>query len=302
MQPRLEGYATAVLTDVEQSVRATVAAELETLHEAIDGLAELKAALTDTSLAGPVRAAVLRDILAGKVGDATIRLAAFAAQTATGQDTPAAIGELAHYALVRSRQDEYVAPTLSLQAARRRVGGFADGVLETLPIAEFDSIEDDLFRWARTIEANRDLRRVLVDRDASLASRSDLTRRLLEGKVGGPSLRLALYASEGGRARDIVGTLDFLVDTVARARDWRVARVWAARPLDDASRASLGASLQGVTGHEVEMRIVADPDLMGGVLVQIGDLRLDATTRGRLDALRDNLAAQTRDLRLSTTN
>lgn len=301
MQPRLEGYATAVLTDLDLSARARVSGELEALHETIDGRSDLKAALTDTSLTGLVRAAVLRDILAGKVGDPSIRLAAFAAQTASGQDTPTAIGEVAHYALVRSREGEYVTPPLPLQQARRRVAGFADGVLDDLPVTEFDAIEDDLFRWARTIEANPDLRRVLVDRDTTVAARSDLTRRLLEGKVTAPSLQLALYAIEGGRARDIVGTLDYLVDNVARARDWRVARVWAAWPIDDAASDALRASLRTVTGHEVELRVVAEPDLMGGILVEIGDLRLDATTRGRLDALRESLATHSRDLNLTPT-
>jgi len=81
------------------------------------------------------------------------------------------------------------------------------------------------------------------------------------------------------------------VDYVAQARNWRVARVFSARPLDDASQQSLIESLRTITGHSVDLQIVEDPTLLGGVLVQVGDLRLDATTKGRLGALRDALVA-----------
>jgi len=47
------------------------------------------------------------------------------------------------------------------------------------------------------------------------------------------------------------------------------------------------ASLTTLTGKNVELQIADSPELLGGVLVEIGDLRLDATTRARLLALRD---------------
>ena len=47
----------------------------------------------------------------------------------------------------------------------------------------------------------------------------------------------------------------------------------------------------GQTGKSVELQIAEDPALLGGVLVEVGDLRLDATTRGRLGALHDAVAS-----------
>jgi len=84
-----------------------------------------------------------------------------------------------------------------------------------------------------------------------------------------------------------VGTLDYLVDYVARARDWRVARVFSARELTEENQSQLVSSLATLTGKSVELQIAQQPDLLGGVLVEVGDLRLDATTKGRLGALHD---------------
>ena len=291
MQPTLEGYSAAVLSSVADDERATAAADLERVNIAIQSRSDLRAAMTDTAIAGPVRAAVLRDLLTSQVSGVAVRLAAYAARVAPAPDVPTTLDDLAHYALARTRDERQAPPPLSLLEARKRVGGFADAILEDLPADDFGTIEDDLFRWARTIEANPELRRLLVDRDATVESRSDVVRGLLEGKVNEPTLRLALYAIEGGRARDVVGTLDYLVDFTARARNWRVARVRSARELDSDSRAALISSLQTITGRTVDLQVTLDPTLLGGVLVEVGDLRLDASTKGRLGVLHETLAS-----------
>jgi F-type H+-transporting ATPase subunit delta len=70
-----------------------------------------------------------------------------------------------------------------------------------------------------------------------------------------------------------------------------VARVYTARALDGQSRSELVSSLTTLTGQDVELQVAVEPDLLGGVLVEVGDLRLDATTRGRLGALHDAVAS-----------
>lgn len=289
MQPKLEGYAAAVIDTLDDSTRLRVVNQLESIDATVATHSDLHAALTDTAISAAARSAVLRDLLSGKVDEDVVRLAAYAAKVSAGQEVPAALSDLTHYAVTRSRPEDHAPAILSLLSSRKRVAGFADAVLESVSTDDFGGVEDDLFRWARTIEANPELRRVLVDRDAPLASRLEVTTALIGTKVSSTALRLAQYVIRGGRPRDVVGTLDYLVDYVAQARNWRVARVFSARPLDDASQQSLIESLRTITGHSVDLQIVEDPTLLGGVLVQVGDLRLDATTKGRLGALRDAL-------------
>jgi F-type H+-transporting ATPase subunit delta len=290
VQPKLEGYSAAVLTQLADGERQSVADELESVNVTVQARSDLRAALTDTAIAASARSAVLKDLLANQVGEVAVRLAAYAAKVAPAQEVPGTLDELAHYALVRSRTELHVPTLLSLLEARKRVGGFADAVLEDLSVDEFGNIEDDLFRWARTIESNPELRTLLVDRDASVESRLAITRQLLESKVSASSLRLALYVIEGGRSRDVVGTLDYLVDYTAQVRHWRIARVWSARTIDDDSQAALVASLNTITGFPVELQIELEPSLLGGVVVQVGDLRLDASTKGHLGALHETFA------------
>ena len=281
MLPKLEGYAAARLGSLDAAALATVTGELASLEQTVLGRADLRAVLTDTSIASASRGLIAHDVLSGKVHDVTLQIAVYAASHAPAQEVPHALGELA----IAAR--ELVQDGLGLLASRQRVAGYADAQLDDVDAQNFDEIEDELFRWARTVEGNLELRRLLLDRDADLASRLGTVQALLGDKVDVVTLALAKFVIEGGRARDVVGTLDYLVDYVAKARDWRVARVHTARPLDEQSRADLVTSLTALTGKNVELQVADSPELLGGILVEIGDLRLDATTRARLGALRD---------------
>jgi F-type H+-transporting ATPase subunit delta len=185
-------------------------------------------------------------------------------------------------------QDEE--PGLSLLQSRQRVGGYATAVHEDMSTNELESLEDDLFRFARIVESTPALRSALSDRDLDVAARQGLVTALLEGKISSASLALARYAVTGGRARDIVGTLDYLVELTAKARGWRIARVRAAAPIDDAQRTELTDSLGTLAGAPVELQIEVDESLLSGALIRIGDLQVDATARGRIDALREHFA------------
>ncbi|MDH2903427.1 MAG: F0F1 ATP synthase subunit delta [Actinomycetota bacterium] len=291
MLPKLEGYAAALLGALDDATLTRVVSELSSLERAVLAQPELRGMLSDTSLTGVVRGQVLAELLDTKVHPETRRVAVYAAVAAPAQEVASAIGELAQSALVLEETGALHPRSLGLLAARRRVAGYADALLEGVATEDFARIEEELFRWARTVEENLELRRVLLDRDAALASRRGVVQQLLADKVAPVTLRLAYYVIEGGRPRDVVGTLDFLVEYVAQARNWRVARVYTARALDDASQADLVRSLVALTGTNVELQIAEEADLLGGVVVEVGDVRLDASTRGRLAALHDSVSA-----------
>ena len=289
MHPTIEGCAASMLQDIDTATQSRVADELASIDAATDTNAQLRAALSDTSVPGRIRAAVLWDVLQGKVGDVTLNLATYAVRQSPAQDTNYSLHDLAVFAQKFRRDGVAPAEPLGLTQARQRVAGFVDARLVSLTPADMEQIEDDLFRWARTIESNLDLRRLLMDRDVEVAARQSVTSSLLSGKVHASALAIALYVVEGGRSRDIVGTLDAMVQHVALARQWRVAIVHAARPLSDAEQSELARSLTAMAGGNVDLQVKIDEELLAGVVVYIGDLCLDATARGRLQNLRDSL-------------
>ncbi len=156
-------------------------------------------------------------------------------------------------------------------------------------MADLEELEDELFRFARIVDATPELRRALVNRDLDVESRQALADQLLNGKVTPAALALIRYVVAVGRARDLVGTLDFLVELTAKARGWRIARVRAAEPVEPAQAQRLSDSMAALAGAPVELQVVIDPTLLSGAVIQIGDLQVDASARGKIDALREHL-------------
>lgn len=60
-------------------------------------------------------------------------------------------------------------------------------------------------------------------------------------------------------------------------------------PVPESVQADLKARLSARTGKRVELVIVQDPSLIGGMVVKIGDVILDGSLRTKLQALREDL-------------
>jgi F-type H+-transporting ATPase subunit delta len=97
-------------------------------------------------------------------------------------------------------------------------------------------------------------------------------------------------AAEKGRAAELSGIVDEL-DALVAARD-RVLDVelTTATALDDEEFGRILERIETASGRKVQASRTVDPDLIGGLVLQAGSLRLDASVRGRLDRLRTDLA------------
>jgi F-type H+-transporting ATPase subunit delta len=292
VNPTLQGYTAAILESVTASGGdglRVLGQDLEAIEQLVLANGALDAALTDTTMRGPVRRAVMLDLLDGKVSAPARRLAAFATGAVRAPEVPAALGWVATRTRHAADGIAYDEPPLSLMQSRQRVGGYATAIHEDLANNELEDLEDGLFRFARIVQSTPELRAALVDRDLAPQARQGLVTQLLEGKVHPSTISLIRYVVVGGRARDIVGTLDWLVEQTAKARGWRIARVRAAAPIEEGQRTELSDSLTSLAGAPVELQVVIDEALVSGAVIQIGDLQVDASARGRIDALREHL-------------
>jgi F-type H+-transporting ATPase subunit delta len=291
VNPELAGYTAAVLEEAasDDGSLARVAGDLYSIEKLVLSNATLLSALTDTTVRGPVRRAVMLELLDGKVSGPARRLAAFACAAVSAPEVPTALGWVATRARHLAEGQDVAELPLSLTQSRQRVGGFATAVFEDLSPAGLESLEDDLFRFSRIVASTPALRAALVDRDLPVAARQGVATQLLEGKVQAGTVSLVRYVIAGGRSRDFVGTLGWLVEQTAKARGWRIARVRAAAPIEAGQQTTLSDSLSALAGAPVELQVIIDEALLSGAVIQIGDLQVDASARGRLDALREHL-------------
>ena len=82
-------------------------------------------------------------------------------------------------------------------------------------------------------------------------------------------------------------------DCYNRAHGILEVRAAAAVPLDDAARQRLAEKLAAVTGRQIDLTVTVEPELLGGIRLDMDGTRLDGTLRRRLDAIREGLDALT---------
>jgi F-type H+-transporting ATPase subunit delta len=67
-------------------------------------------------------------------------------------------------------------------------------------------------------------------------------------------------------------------------------RITSAVSLDDALVKSIGSRIEEQTGQRIELNANVDPDVIGGLVLRVGNMVLDASVRGRLERLRKEVA------------
>ncbi len=151
------------------------------------------------------------------------------------------------------------------------------------------AIEDDLFRFARALDASDDLRMALGDRTVPAERRIAIVEELMGGTAVAVSVGLVSMVVGAERAGELPAIVERFLELSAEQRQHEVAEVRAAVALDDQVRDRLAQALSHATGKQVEVKVVIDPNVLGGVVARIGDTVIDGSVRHRLDQLKERL-------------
>ena len=152
-----------------------------------------------------------------------------------------------------------------------------------------DLIRDQLGQFADALHDNRDLAIFFFSPYFSTQEKKDGLTRLLEG------------ADE-----TLVNFLELLIEKHRMPVIFRIRRVFdthweqahhvlpvqisTAIALDEGEARKLGDQIAESTGQEVELTTSVDPDILGGIVLRVGNSILDASIRNRLEQLRKQVA------------
>jgi F-type H+-transporting ATPase subunit delta len=264
----MQGASRTSLAQLRDSLagRAGVSALAEDLL-AISGLLgqqrSLRDALGDPGTEPAVRAGIVESVLTGKVQAGAIDLVkeAVALRWSSGRDLTEAVAVLgADAALVGAEQ-----------------------------AGRIDAVQDELFRFGRAVAANGELQLALGNPATPAQERVAVVRQLLAGRSESETQLLVEDAVRNPRGRRIDAAIDALVEQAAIRRQQLLAEVRSAIPLSEEQSTRLAAALTRVYGQPVQLQVVVDPSVLGGVSVTIGDEVIDGTTTHRLQQARRQL-------------
>ena len=153
----------------------------------------------------------------------------------------------------------------------------------------------------KTAQWQQDLRAIAV-----LASQKDGARLLRSPRLPAATKQTLLREALGGAQADAANLALFLVtqgrlESLARPLSLEYDRmldddqgivrsiVTTAVALDSAQQQDIAAQLSRVSGKNVQMEHRVDPDIIGGMVIRIGDRIIDGSVRSKLRGLRRNL-------------
>jgi F-type H+-transporting ATPase subunit delta len=241
-----------------------LADELFSVARLLDGQPSLRRALSDPGVKPGDRAGLARRLFGGKVSD-------------TAQDL---VESVARQRWARPLDLVEGMTTLAQEAA------FDAAVAR----GELDNVEDELFRFGRIVAGDPALSRILTDRAAPAAGKSELLDRLVGQRVTpatGLLLRNILTSPHVGNAEV---TVERLSEAASRRRGESVAHVTTAVSLSAAQERRLTELLGRLYGRSIGLQVTVDPGILGGLVIRVGDEVIDGSIAHRLDAAGRRLA------------
>lgn len=147
-------------------------------------------------------------------------------------------------------------------------------------------LASELFQVQQVISSDSELELAIGARRLSVDSRAKLLDKLFGDRVSAATNLLLRQSLESNLAKRVPQVLAGFADQIAAYADEQVAVVSVAKPLSDTQLKRLTKALAGRFGRELQLNVLLDPKLVGGVRVSVGGEVIDASVKSRISQAR----------------
>jgi F-type H+-transporting ATPase subunit delta len=154
-----------------------------------------------------------------------------------------------------------------------------------------DEVQRDLAAFAAALDETPALAAFLSNPQLDPAAKAAVLEQLSEGadELVRNFLQLTAVKGRAGELRPMAVEFQALVD---QAQGRLAVELTTAHDLSEEEAAAIVQRIEQGSGRTVEATRKVDPALIGGLILQAGSLRVDASVRGRLDRLRRELVTR----------
>lgn len=170
------------------------------------------------------------------------------------------------------------------------VAGVEDLGVRAAALAEA-GLADELLAVADIVSNDHELQLTLGSKLVPAGAKRGLVEKLFAGKVSDETLAVAQQIVSGLAGRRVDSELRRAARIAADQLGNELATITVAAPLSAAQAQRLAQLLEQTAGRPVKVTTIVDPELIGGVHIQIADDVIDGSVRARLEDLRQQLAA-----------
>ena len=153
------------------------------------------------------------------------------------------------------------------------------------------SVREDLGDFVAAVEEVPELRSLLRDPVLDPKEKAAALDSILGGvdELVRNFLLLVAEKNRTAQIEEIANEFDRLVAAEERRLEVELTTAF---ELSDKEAKSIVAQIEKASGRQVDATRSVDPDLIGGLILQAGSMRVDASVRGRLNRLRQDLATR----------
>jgi len=152
------------------------------------------------------------------------------------------------------------------------------------------SFDRDMLMNAALLAAHENAASVIESPLYSKEVKATFVKAALKGKDGNVVTRLIDLLAGRNKLSLLPEIVIQFDELVAQACLTLEAQVTVATALDKREHTSLAKSLKALVGSDVTLNVVQDNAILGGLVIQMGDRKIDCSLRGKLDGLRRTIA------------
>ncbi len=168
---------------------------------------------------------------------------------------------------------------------------YADALFQVAEAqGNLDKVDQDLAAIAQILSDHPDLTRLWESAVVSTEDKKSIVKQLFEGKIEPITYNTLLLMFDKQRGGSIGQVQHAFRERYNAFRKRLKVTVRTVLPMASDETEELRRVLAQATAREIEMEATIDPDLIGGIVVKVGDKVIDNSLRGRLEALARTLA------------
>jgi F-type H+-transporting ATPase subunit delta len=171
---------------------------------------------------------------------------------------------------------------------------YAKALLEAAADADCVGVVAEQFAgFIDLLKSSADMQKVIDSPTVSPVSRRRVMEKIVE-KAGYKDIfaNFIIVLNEKGRIKNISGILESFLELIDESKGIVTAKLSYAGVLSDEEMKNIKSTLEKISGNEVNLDIEMDPQLIGGIRVEMAGTIYDGSLKNRINMLKDQLTGE----------
>jgi F-type H+-transporting ATPase subunit delta len=172
----------------------------------------------------------------------------------------------------------------------KSAGRYAQSLLDyALELNKLEEVKQDMQLVSSVCAENHGLELLLASPIIKKDQKISVLTAVFEQSIQAVSMNFLTLVTKKNRERLIIQIAAAFIELYKAHKGIVTAEVTTATPLSEEQRKGIAASLESV-GKTLELNEMVDPNILGGLMVRVGDRRFDASIRKKLNELKQDIS------------